>query len=374
VLHEIYENNSCYNKNGISWVEEYTKSNLDSLVGSSIAVEFTNDERTDILGHGETGLNSDGSLPTFENATMVGVFTKGYIGDIEIDGRKIKAAIGDGYLDELRYSNFVNSLSQKVNNGEQVCGSVEIIGKPENDNRIVYDGGWKETGRIPQEYLYSGFSLVGIVPADDAAIMLELNTAIEKEQNSLLDVSDNLKEENSLDEKILAQFVSDIKSTLVEVNSKNAEYETKIAEQNSVISEINATVEQLRVALEQTQKERDDHYQKLEENWKEIDILNGEIAKAKVKEKVGELNAALSEYSEDEKAYAKEEIDAFNADPMNSEINAVVNKILIEVGKKAKEEKKISETNSKKDKESFNDIFSDISEVNSPEDVDTNIF
>ena len=355
-------------------MEEYTKSNLDSLVGSSIAVEFTNDERTDILGHGETGLNSDGSLPTFENATMVGVFTKGYIGDIEIDGRKIKAAIGDGYLDELRYSNFVNSLSQKVNNGEQVCGSVEIIGKPENDNRIVYDGGWKETGRIPQEYLYSGFSLVGIVPADDAAIMLELNTAIEKEQNSLLDVSDNLKEENGLDEKILAQFVSDIKSMLVEVNSKNAEYETKIAEQNSVISEINATVEQLRVALEQTQKERDDHYQKLEENWKEIDILNGEIAKAKVKEKVGELNAALSEYSEDEKAYAKEEIDAFNADPMNSEINAVVNKILIEVGKKAKEEKKISETNSKKDKESFNDIFSDISEVNSPEDVDTNIF
>jgi uncharacterized coiled-coil protein SlyX len=309
------------------------------------------------LGHGETGIE-DG-LPTFENASMIGVFTKAYIKEVEINSEKIKAAIAEGYIDEFRYKNFVGSLEEKINNGDIVFGSVEIVGTTENDNKIHYANGWKDKGRVPSEYSYSGFAILGIQPADNTAIV-ELNKKKESE-------------ENLMDEKILTQFVSDIKSAIVEVNSKNADYEAKITELNGVISETNASVEQLTAALKKAQEERDGYYTQLDASYKETEILKEEIAKAKVKEKVGELNAAISEFSDDEKAYAKEDIEAFNADPMKYEVNSVVDKILVEIGKKAKEAARISEINSKKDDVKLDDIFSDISETNSETD-DVNIF
>ena len=54
ILHEIYKDKSQHNKNGITWLEEYCKNNIDSVKGISITCEFVNDERTEILGHGET--------------------------------------------------------------------------------------------------------------------------------------------------------------------------------------------------------------------------------------------------------------------------------------------------------------------------------
>ena len=167
VLHEIYESKDQFNKNGISWQEPYVSNNLQTIIGSSITCEFINEERTEILGHGDTGIEAN--LPVFENASMVGVFTNAYVDTVEIKGEMANVAIGEGYLDEMRYKNFVDSLESKLNNGESVFGSVEIIGTPENDNKIQYVDGWKPEGRIPHVYSYSGFSVLGIKPADDKA-------------------------------------------------------------------------------------------------------------------------------------------------------------------------------------------------------------
>ena len=85
--------------------------------------------------------------------------------------------------------------------------------------------------------------------------------------------------------------------------------------------------------------------------------MREELSKAKARERVGEMNAAISTFTEDEKAYAKDEIDAFNANPIESEINTVVNKIWEGIGKKAKATEPVVETNAATEIE---DIFSGV--------------
>lgn len=85
------------------------------------------------------------------------------------------------------------------------------------------------------------------------------------------------------------------------------------------------------------------------------------------------MNAAIAEYTDEEKAYAQAEIDAFNADPVATEINSVVDKILIGIGKKAKETAVVAETNSANEKADVEDIFS-VVETNSANTEDVNIF
>jgi len=56
-----------------------------------------------------------------------------------------------------------------------VSGSVEIMWKAPNKT-IIYSGGDKDTGRVPEIYDYIGYSfLSGVEAADKAAVMLELN-------------------------------------------------------------------------------------------------------------------------------------------------------------------------------------------------------
>ena len=88
------------------------------------------------------------------------------------------------------------------------------------------------------------------------------------------------------------------------------------------------------------------------------------------------MNAAIAEYSEAERAYAQAEIDAFTADPVASEINTVVDKILIGIGKAAREKATteaaiLAEQNAAK--ETAEDIFSGV-ETPASKDEDTNIF
>ena len=45
-----------YNKNGITFLEEYCAPQLDSIKDMSVTVEFLNEEKTLISGHGLTGI------------------------------------------------------------------------------------------------------------------------------------------------------------------------------------------------------------------------------------------------------------------------------------------------------------------------------
>lgn len=362
-----------YNKNGLTFLEEYASQALGSIKDMSVRVEFIDDERTMILAHGDTGVSEDG-LPLFNNATTVGHFTKGYIADITLNGETKRCVCGDGYLDEMAYQPFIQSLEAQLNNGNSVDGSIEIY-RTDNNDAIVYKKGWLEKGRIPTEYIHSGWDMV-INPADTSSTLLELNN------------SKTNKEDKNLDEKELKEL---IQSTISETNSKNEELTAQIAELNSqliekdsTISELNASIEQLQGALD---KLKADH----ETYWAERELLEKELVKAKVAEKINELDSAMSEFNEDEKAVAnadianlKENINSCKkADELNNvsvEINSIKSKICMDIvakQKKATNETKVAEQNSAKGNKENEviDIFSEMcTEAQDNDEEDVNIF
>lgn len=354
-----------YNDNGITWLNKYIERYKDTLVDSDVTVEFATEDRTDIIGHGETGEIKDG-VPILSNATTIGHFTKSYVSEVtDNDGNKKSVLIGEGYLDYMRYPNCIDLLEEKLSNGEAVYGSVEILKTGDNES-IVYENGYKEKGRIPCEYCFSGYALLGIAPpADYSAQLLELSSLKE---------TTNLKEETeTMDEKTLAMITDSVKSTIVEMNSKTAEFESTIADLNGELEKKKNETCELTDKVEKLQKALDDINKEQETFWEEKRVIEDELAKIKVEKRLSEMNTALEIFSDTEKAYAKAEIDAFNTSPLTSEINSVTAKIYEGIGKatvtaKAETEKVIAEQNSKKE---IIDIFADVDEGISDVSIDS---
>lgn len=215
VLHEIFPDNTRWQENGISWKEEYVQANLHSVVGMSIVAEFLTEDRDVPYNHGMTDVREEDKLPLFEDATMVGHFDKAYVDDVEIGGVTKRCLVAEGTLDEMRYPKFVAWLRENMADSV-VKGSVEIVGKPEHDGYIIYSGGWKEEGRVPQYYDYSGYAILSVKPADEAAIVMELN-------NKKLD-----KEDGTMDEKTKNELMAAVTGAVSEVNSKWEEYWAKV--------------------------------------------------------------------------------------------------------------------------------------------------
>ena len=339
-----------YNLNGITWIREYCEQALGSIEGMFLRCEFLDEDRTEI-------------------ATTIGRFTKGYIQEIEDEnGETILACIGEGEIDSSCYKNFCDKLDEDIAQGIYPQGSVEIM-RAEDEDRIVYKYGYKDLGRIPMKFIHSGYALIGIKPSDSAAKLLELNS-----QN---------KEETTMTEAeikaLVEQTVSTYTNAEVEINQCKEDCEKQIAEINekmdAVVAEKNeavATSEAIQKALDECKAE----FAALDEKYStlcaEANALREELGKAKARERIGELNAAIASFSDTEKDYAKAEIEAFNADPVNVEINSVVSKIYEGIGKtaKAETEKKVAEQNAAKTQ--VEDIFAAV-EVNAPaveEDVD----
>lgn len=360
ILHEIYPNDSVvnntgtkFNLNGITWIEQYCENNIDSIKNMSVTVEFIDDERVDILGHGETGIE-DG-IPVYNNATVVGHFTNGYITDMKINGEMSRVCVGEGYFDYMRYKPFIDSLEQRINNGETIFGSVEIIGKPENDNKIIYLDGWKPEGRIPVDYQYSGWAILGIKPADNKSTLIEINK----------------KEDFSMDEKDLKAL---IENTIRETNSKNDELSKQINELNSAIEEKNRTIAELNATIEQL-NEKIKNFETEKESWiSEKNNLEDKISVYEKEKKIYELNEAIKEFTDDEKKYAEAEINAFKENPLDGDIDKIVSKICIGIVKKQKEIAKQAELNSANDKDDdVEDIFSEVNnyDLNGTDDNDS---
>lgn len=352
---EVNEIGTEFNKNGITWIREYCEKALPSIEGMSLRCEFIDDERTELYGHGETGIK-DGE-PVFEDAVVIGFFTKGYIEEIETeDGTEI-VCIGEGEIDAQCYNNFVTKLDEDIANGYYPSGSVEI--KRTDDNEaIVYKYGYKDKGRIPTEFIHSGYALLGIMPADDSAKLVELNQKHKEELNDM---------DNKDIQAIVAQTVEELSAKTSEINQIKADCEAKIAEANATVetvtaekNEIQASVDELQKALDEAREELSAKYKELDNLYEEMDKLRDALAEAQAKERVGELNAAIADFTEEEKAYAKAEIDAFNADPTKSEINSVVNKIWEGIGKNAKADAAKVQAEMNAAKTDYDDIFSGV--------------
>lgn len=327
ILHEIFPSHDRWQENGISWDEEYTAQNIESVTNMSICVEFLSEERRLPYGHGLTDIKDN--MPYMEDATVVGHCEKGYIADVEIDGETKRVLVGEGYIDEMRYPKFVAWLADKLANGS-VKGSVEIVGRPENENRIIYDGGWKEKGRVPQLYDYSGYAILGIRPADDSAIVVELNNKLEHN-----------KEETPMDEKVMGQFVELVKTsvtqTITELNNKSEQYDGQISELNSQLAAKDKEIAELNEKLTAAQADVAAKDQTIEAQTTELNALKDTNATLEKEKKIAELNSALSEFSAEEQALAQTEIDAFKADPTTVEINSITSKICVEMVRKNKE-------------------------------------
>ena len=182
VLHEIYDSDKKYNSNGISWKKEYVEENIDSVKTMPIVAQFLDDDNSIPFGaHGE--LNSKDGKITFEDSLVVGAFEDAFIDEnIEINGKTIAGLVAKGYIFDQRFPELVEYLQEQYDNGEPVESSVEICAdKSKGNTKIIYDGGWKEKGRIPQTYQYSGHALaIGVEPSDKSALMLELNSKLNK--------------------------------------------------------------------------------------------------------------------------------------------------------------------------------------------------
>lgn len=174
-LHEIYPFRTQWNRNGITYLEQYTRDNADSVKGMPLCAEFLDDDKDIPYGHGLT--DNDAIIPLFEDSVQVGTCETWSIEDIEIDNEMHRCLCAEGYINENRYPKFVSWLEKQIKSGKPVFGSVEFIGTKENDGEIIYDGGWKEEGRIPAVYDYAGYSIISIQPADDAALVTDFELA-----------------------------------------------------------------------------------------------------------------------------------------------------------------------------------------------------
>lgn len=346
VLHEIFPDNTRWQENGISWKEEYVRANLHSVIGMSIVAAFLTEDRDVPYDHGMTEVREEDRLPLFEDATMVGHFDKAYIGDVEIEGVTKRCLIAEGTLDEMRYPKFVAWLREHMAEST-VKGSVEIVGKPEHDGYIIYSDGWKDEGRVPQDYDYSGYAILSVKPADEAAIVMELN-------NKKTD-----KEDETMDEKTKNELMAAVASAVSEVNSKWEEYWAKVDALQADISQLKADIAQKEADIKQLQADYDKEYAAKEaaelglteaNAAKEaaeasLNEANAKIAEMENAAAVAELNAALAPYTEEQRAVAQEEVDAFNANPGSVEINSIIGKICTAMVEAARESK-VTETNS----------------------------
>ena len=373
ILAEIYDS-SCivnetgtkYNDNGITWISTYIEKVKNTLIGSSVTVEFVDDSKTDILGHGATGEYKDG-VPLLSNATTIGHFDNCYIDTISDENNEIKKVlIGEGTLDYMRYSDCIDLMSEKLSDGETIYGSVEIV-RTEDNPAIVYLYGYKDIGRIPTEFQFSGYALLGCgtPPADHAASLLELNN---KNNN-------NKEETETMDEKTISMITDSVKATIVECNSKNAEYDTKIAELNSALETKTAENNELSDKVAKLEKALKDMETERETRMAEMNTVANELNALKVEKRLAEMNTALAAFTDEQKGYAKAEIEAFNADPIKSEINTITSKIYEGIGKAAKQAevnaKALAEQNSKQENI---DIFADVDDTAISKDDNDSIY
>lgn len=364
---EVNQVGTMYNRNGITWIREYCEKALPSISGMSLRCEFTDEERTQLLGHGDTDVIDD--EPVYEDAVVIGTFTKGYIEDIETDKGVITVCIGEGEIDAQCYHNFVTKLDEDIANGIYPSGSIEIM-HTENNKAIIYKYGYKDAGRIPMEFIHSGYALLGVLPADDSAKLIELNEKHEEDLNKM----------NDLEIKALvSQIVEELSDHASEINKCKKECDAKIAEANAALetaisekNEIEANSQKIQGALDALKVEWDELNKKWDALYEEKNALEKALGEAQARERVGEMNAAIANFTDDEKAYAQAEIDAFNADPVASEINSVVNKIWEGIGKAAKaNDQAVAEQNAAN--VTVEDIFGEV-EPAVASDEDINIF
>ena len=364
-LLKIHDDAEETNLNGLHWDETYVTNAIESLKMMPICAEFCTEDKDVPVGHGLTGseTNEKGlDEPIFENSEAVGVIENGSIETVEINGEEIKALCGSGYLFNQRYPKFVKWVRANHALGN-VDTSIEIVGLESNANKIVYlEDEPKEDFRTPCEFSFSGTAILSITPSDSNAIVLEIAQKKEQEEKKIMFDEKTMRD-------VIVNAINETNSKNDELNATITELNSTIAERDNTIVELNATVEQVKKALADLEAERETY-------WAEREALQKELGELKAKARLGELNSAIENFTDEEKAYAEVEINSFNEDPMAGDVDAIVSKIYAGIGaasKKAEADAKVAEQNSAKDDTDL-DIFSEVNSVEDDSNEDVNIF
>lgn len=364
-LLKIHDDAEETNLNGLHWDETYVTNAIESLKMMPICAEFCSEDKDVPVGHGLTGseTNEKGlDEPIFENSEAVGVIEKGSIETVEINGEEIKALCGSGYLFNQRYPKFVKWVRANHALGN-VDTSIEIVGLESNANKIVYlEDEPKEEFRTPCEFSFSGTAILSVTPSDSNAIVLEIAQKKEQEEKEIMFDEKTMRD-------VIVNAINETNSKNDELNATITELNSTIAERDNTIVELNATVEQVRKALADLEAERETY-------WAEREALQKELGELKAKARLGELNAAIENFTDEEKAYAEVEINSFNEDPMAGDVDAIVSKIYAGIGtatKKAEADAKVAEQNAKKEDADL-DIFSEVNSAEDESNEDVNIF
>ncbi len=229
--YEIYPTGdySLYNRNGIHWEEKYTRENMNSAVGAPFVVRFIDDTRSIISDHGRMTNDVEDGAIIFPDSDTVGHIEKVWIEDREIDGKIRKVLMVSGVIYDQRYHELVKYLRSALAEGAHVKGSVECVGKG-NDNRgILYEHGYGNkdnegnliTPRTPVKYDISALAILAdfVPPADKGSQVIEINNLKHTEKESDMNKKDNKED---------VQMADDNKS-VVELNNKIAAQDAEIA-------------------------------------------------------------------------------------------------------------------------------------------------
>jgi len=175
----IHPDNSQWNKNGITWLEQYVQDNIDSAIGMPYVVSWMDEENQIPSDHGTMSYDDEGYVQF--DGVAVGTVLDAYITNININGKDTRVLMTEGYLYKQRYSKFIDWLKNEIQNGS-VHGSIEINGKGklktiEYLNGSRNEDGSLKMGRIPTVFDFSGLAILYLTePADDNSIVFEVNS------------------------------------------------------------------------------------------------------------------------------------------------------------------------------------------------------
>lgn len=349
----IHQNPTETNENGLHWDENYVRANMDSLSGIPICASFLDDDKEIPFDHGFTEIREveNGVKDAFyENSEIVGSIQKGSIEDIEINGVTQRLLVADGYLYYQRYPKFVNYVKKSAIDRD-IKSSIEIMGLESNQNKIVYaENDPTPEFRTPKQFSFSGTAILGVRPADNNAYVLEVAQQLDGTKN---------KEENTLDEKMIRDTIV---STLTELNSKNDDYEAQIESLKSDNATKDQTISELNQEIETLKSDKENLEKKVNDIQVEVNSLSDELNTVKSEKSRSDMQNAIQKFSEEERKYAEVEINEFEKDPLNHQVDAIVTKILAGIGaakmKSDEEAAKIAEQNSKDHQDL--DLYSDV--------------
>lgn len=142
-----------------------------------------------------------------------------------------------------------------------------------------------------------------------------------------------------MDETKLRGFVDEIKTELRAALDDKANHDNEVNSLNESIAEKDAELNAANEKVTSLEAEVNQLKNDVSEKDAKIVELESKVSDYEKKSRIAELESALADYSESEQAYAKDEIEAFKADPINCEINTVVNKICVGIVAARKNEK-----------------------------------